>query len=63
VRFYDGGGGANHNLDPAIRPLALDDREMQDLVAFLESLTADNVDELAAAARQAERTLPPAVSP
>jgi cytochrome c peroxidase len=63
VRFYAGGGGANDNLDPAVRPLALDDREIQDLVAFLESLTASNVGELAAAARQAERTLPPAVSP
>lgn len=43
VRFYSRGGGPAANLDPAIKPLGLDDIEVQDLVAFLESLTGDNV--------------------
>lgn len=51
VRFYNTGGGANSNLDPAIRPLGLEQREMDDLVAFLNSLTGDNVQQLAAEAK------------
>ncbi len=62
VRFYDRGAGPNPNLDPAIKPLGLADREVQDLVTFLENLTAGNVAALAAEARAAERTLP-AVNP
>lgn len=62
VRFYARGGGANANLDPAIKPLQLANRDIEDLVAFLRSLTASNIDDLAAEARAAERTLPP-VSP
>lgn len=48
VRFYNAGGGANDNLDPAIKALGLGEGEIADLVAFLESLTGDNVDALAA---------------
>lgn len=40
VRFYDGGGNANPNLDRLIRPLGLSDDEQQDLVAFLKTLTS-----------------------
>lgn len=63
VRFYDAGAGANANLDPRLKPLGLADRDIADLVAFLESLTASNVAELAAQARAAERTLPPSLNP
>lgn len=59
VRFYNAGGGAVGNLDPAIKPLGLDDREIADLVAFLESLTGDNVQPLAAEAK----TAAPRISP
>lgn len=48
VRFYNGGGVPNEALDPKIKPLGLDEEEIDDLVAFLESLTGDNVDRLVA---------------
>lgn len=38
VRFYDRGGGSSPSLDPEIRSLDLSEREIDDLVAFLESL-------------------------
>jgi cytochrome c peroxidase len=38
VEFYNRGGGANPNLDPAMRPLDLTKDELRDLVAFLRSL-------------------------
>jgi cytochrome c peroxidase len=38
VEFYNRGGGANPNLDPAMRPLDLTKDELRDLVAFLKSL-------------------------
>jgi cytochrome c peroxidase len=38
VEFYDRGGGANPNLDPAVRPLGLTGDERRDLVAFLKAL-------------------------
>ncbi len=46
VRFYDRGGVPNPLLDPRLRPLGLSDREVDDLVAFLRSLTGSNVDTL-----------------
>jgi cytochrome c peroxidase len=46
VRFYDRGGVPNPLLDPRIRPLGLSDQEVDDLVAFLRSLTGSNVDTL-----------------
>lgn len=49
VRFYNAGGGRNANLDTAIVPLGLDDRDVSALVAFLKSLTGDNAEDLAAA--------------
>jgi cytochrome c peroxidase len=38
VEFYNKGGGANPNLDPALKPLGLTKEEMADLVAFLKAL-------------------------
>jgi cytochrome c peroxidase len=48
VAFYDGGGVPNEVLDPLIRPLGLSGQERADLVAFLESLSGDNVNLLVA---------------
>jgi cytochrome c peroxidase len=53
VRFYNQGGVPNENLDPKIRPLNLGEGEMDDLVAFLESLTGANVGELVSDAFEA----------
>ena len=44
VDFYNAGGIPNDTLDPLIRPLGLSGQEVEDLVAFLESLSGDNVD-------------------
>jgi len=38
VEFYNRGGGANPNLDPALKPLALSKEETAALVAFLKAL-------------------------
>ncbi|WGS85555.1 cytochrome c peroxidase [Methylomonas sp. UP202] len=46
VRFYNRGGVANDNLAPAMRPLALTDGEVNELVAFLKALTGANVGRL-----------------
>jgi cytochrome c peroxidase len=46
VRFYSDGGRANDNLDSRIRPLGLNETEVADLVAFLESLTGANIADL-----------------
>ncbi len=43
VRFYNAGGVPHDLLAPAMRPLSLDDTEVLDLVAFLESLTGEDV--------------------
>ena len=48
VAFYNQGGQPNELLDPLIQPLNLSAEEQADLVAFLESLTGDNVNELVA---------------
>ncbi|MDD5461050.1 MAG: cytochrome c peroxidase [Methylococcales bacterium] len=48
VEFYNRGGIANENLDPLIKPLKLTQQEIDDLVAFLNTLTGDNVQELVA---------------
>jgi cytochrome c peroxidase len=42
VHYYSRGGIANPNLDPHVERLDLDEREADDLVAFLESLTSDD---------------------
>jgi cytochrome c peroxidase len=51
VDFYNRGGVPHPGLDPAIQPLGLSDSEVDDIVAFLESLTAGNIADLIADAR------------
>lgn len=46
VRFYNQGGVANENLSPLVKPLGLSDTEIDELVAFLQSLTGSNVEDL-----------------
>ena len=46
IEFYNNGGVPNEDLDPLIKPLNLSDDEQGDLLAFLNSLTGSNVDEL-----------------
>jgi len=46
VEYYDGGGAAHALLDARIRPLGLRTGEKEDLVAFLESLTGDDIEAL-----------------
>ncbi len=46
VEFYNQGGLANENLDPLLVPLHLSPQEIDDLVAFMNALTGDNVDTL-----------------
>lgn len=46
VDFYNQGGVPNPLLDPLIRPLELTDTEIRQIVAFLKSLTGDNVESL-----------------
>ena len=48
VEFYRDGGVANEELDPLMRPLNLSDADVDDIVAFLESLTGDDVETLVA---------------
>ena len=48
VEFYNRGGIKNELLDPLVQPLGLSDTEMDSIVAFLNSLTGSNVDELVA---------------
>lgn len=52
VRFYDRGGHQHPGIDARIHPLELSEPEIAALVAFLESLTGDNTDTLAAEARE-----------
>jgi len=46
VEFYDRGGIQNESLDPLLHPLGLNELEQSDLVAFLRSLTGDNIDRI-----------------
>ena len=48
LEFYNRGGVPNETLDPLIRPLGLSDEEIDDLLAFLRSLTGSNVGALVA---------------
>jgi cytochrome c peroxidase len=56
VDYYDHGGNHNPGLDKFMIPLFLSEREKEDLVAFLRSLTGANVQQLAAEARAAAST-------
>lgn len=42
VEFYNRGGVVNENLDPLIKPLQLTEQEINDLTAFLQTLTGSN---------------------
>ena len=53
VEFYNRGAPKASNADPRIKPLGLSSAEMADLVAFLESLTGDNIALLIRDARSA----------
>jgi len=46
IEFYNNGGISNELLDPLIRPLGLSAEEAGQLLAFLDTLTGDNVDTL-----------------
>lgn len=46
VQFYNQGGISNDLLDSRIKPLGLTEQQMQDLAAFLDSLTGSNVEQL-----------------
>ena len=46
VEFYNRGGVPNELLDPRIKPLQLEAGEIDALVAFLESLTGDDIETL-----------------
>ncbi len=43
VRFYNRGGNANANLDERMRPLNLNDEELNQLVEFMRALTSGDV--------------------
>ena len=51
VAFYDDPPVEHEQLDPLLAPLGLSEAEIDQLVAFLESLTGDNIAELIADAR------------
>ena len=51
--FYNRGGVRNEALDPLIERLGLSDAEIEDLLAFLRSLTGSNVDMLVSDAHAA----------
>jgi cytochrome c peroxidase len=56
IEFYTRGGIDNPGKDPLLQPLQLSLEEKQALEAFLQALTGDNVDQLAAEARAAFHT-------
>jgi len=56
IEYYDGGGTGSEGQDPRIAPLHLTSAEKRELLAFLQSLTGDNVQTLAQ--ESAERKAP-----
>lgn len=48
LAFYNRGGIDNENLDPLLKPLHLSEAELDELLAFLQALTGDNVEALVA---------------
>jgi cytochrome c peroxidase len=58
VDFYDGGGADSPDKDPVLEPLGLTPSEKQDLLAFLRSLTGDNVEALVQDARKVRENSP-----
>ncbi len=57
VRYYNKGGTLNAYLDAAIKPLHLTDREVTDVVAFLQSLSGDERPALAALPEDRAKTV------
>lgn len=53
VEFYNNGGEENPYKDPMIQPLGLNDKEIAELVSFMEALTGANVKKLEVEARSA----------
>jgi len=58
VDFYDRGGIDNPDKSPLLQPLGLTADEKQALVAFMRTLTGDNVEQLARDARRARENNP-----
>lgn len=58
VDFYDKGGIENPDKSPLLTPLDLSQDEKAALVAFMKTLTGDNIEQLALDARQARENLP-----
>lgn len=48
VEFYNRGGVPNELLSPLITPLNLSDKEMDQIVTFMRSLTGDNIETIVA---------------
>ncbi|MDP2821504.1 MAG: cytochrome c peroxidase [Sulfuritalea sp.] len=64
VEFYDRGGIDNPQKDPLLKPLGLSPQDRKALVAFLRSLTGDNVQKLVAEARAVQPgEMPPEKDP
>ena len=64
VEFYDRGGIDNPQKDPLLKPLGLSPQDRKALVAFLGSLTGDNVQKLVAEARAVQPgEMPPEKDP
>ena len=59
VRFYNKGGETNPYLDTDMKPLDLDEREMNNLVEFLRALTSDDILRLAQESKPQTRTTVP----
>ncbi len=53
LRFYNGGGRPHPGQDPLIRPLGLSNLDMEDLIAFLGTLTSERLGEMIEEARSA----------
>ena len=46
VEFYNRGGVENELLSPLIRPLSLTEQEINQLIAFMQTLTGSNIETL-----------------
>jgi cytochrome c peroxidase len=51
IEHYNRGAIPHGGLDPKLKPLGLQEHDIDDLVALLESLTGDNIDLLIGDAR------------
>ncbi len=53
IEFYIRGGVPHQGLDPLIKPMQLNSGEIEQLIAFLQALTGNNIEQLAREARSA----------